>query len=138
MKIIHHWDQGVLDFTKTNFGRSLLRQWCLRPSLSIPEIEGRHDAVDNFIRGENIPTAEAMHMQLKGLKNAPRAFTRIKAGKGTVVEWQGLVRVSYSPQGAFSDMNNASPKFAYHASILMENVGDLAHAQGVPIIEKVT
>ena len=87
---------GILDFTKTNFGRSLLRQWCLRPSLSIPEIEGRHDAVDNFIRGENIPTAEAMHTQLKGLKNAPRAFARITAGKGTVAEWEGLVRVSLS------------------------------------------
>ena len=99
---------GILDFTKTNFGRSLLRQWCLRPSLSIPEIEGRHDAVDKFVQGENISTAEAMHAQLKGLKNTPRAFARIKAGKGTVVEWQGLVRVSYEFRAVSPSMNNAS------------------------------
>lgn len=84
---------GILDFTKTPFGRSLLRQWCLRPSLSIPEIEARHDAIACFTRGENVPVAEAMHSQLRGLKNALRSFSCMKGGKGTTLDWQTLVKV---------------------------------------------
>lgn len=84
---------GILDFTKTSFGRSLLRQWCLRPSLSISEIEARHDAVSCFVRGENSPVADAMHTQLKGLKNVMRSFGIVKAGKGTTTDWQVLVKV---------------------------------------------
>lgn len=91
---MHFGILGILDFTKTNFGRALLRQWCLRPSLSIPEIEGRHDAISCFNRGENIPIANTMHSQLKGLKNATRAFSRIKSGKSTTMEWQTIVKVS--------------------------------------------
>ncbi|KAF8320953.1 muts 5 family protein [Clavulina sp. PMI_390] len=109
---------GILDFTKTNAGRTLLRQWCIRPLLSIPEIEARHDAVACFIRGENTPITDAMHGQLKGFKNAPRAFTRIKLGKGATIEWRTLVT------------------FAYHAAMLMETLSDLSHTQDVAIIEK--
>ncbi|KAF8297748.1 hypothetical protein DL93DRAFT_760795 [Clavulina sp. PMI_390] len=109
---------GILDFTKTNAGRTLLRQWCIRPLLSIPEIEARHDAVACFIRGENTPITDAMHGQLKGFKNAPRAFTRIKSGKGATIEWRTLVT------------------FAYHVAMLMEALSDLSHTQDVPIIEK--
>ncbi|KAF8294171.1 hypothetical protein DL93DRAFT_856925 [Clavulina sp. PMI_390] len=109
---------GILDFTKTNAGRTLLRQWCIRPLLSIPEIEARHDAVACFIRGENTPITDAMHGQLKVFKNAPRAFTRIKMGKGATIEWRTLVT------------------FAYHVAMLMETLSDLSHTQDVLIVEK--
>lgn len=41
---------GVLDDTITNMGARLLKQWLLRPSLELPIIEARLDAVDELHR----------------------------------------------------------------------------------------
>ena len=84
---------GILDFTKTGLGKSLLREWCLRPSLSIPIISARHDAVECFIRAENLNISDTIHTHLKGLRNAPRCVGMIKAGKANVSDWQAVVKV---------------------------------------------
>lgn len=84
---------GILNTTRTSLGRNLLRQWCLRPSLSIPIISARHDAVACFIRPENIVTTDAMHSHLKGLKNMPRILKMLGSGRAGTNEWQGLVKV---------------------------------------------
>ena len=74
-------------------GRSLLRTWLLRPSLSISVIHSRQDAVACFLRPENIVTANAMHNHLKGLKNVPRLLNRMKDGRAKLSDWQALVKV---------------------------------------------
>ena len=76
-------------------GRSLLRTWLLRPSLSISVIRSRQDAVACFLRSENVATSNAMHNHLKGLKNVPRLLGLIKDGRAKLSDWQGLVKVNY-------------------------------------------
>ena len=84
---------GILNNTTASLGRSLLRTWLLRPSLLIPVITARHDAVACFLRSENLVTAAAMHSHLKGIKNVPRILGAMRSGKAGVGEWQGLVKV---------------------------------------------
>lgn len=84
---------GMLDSTRTTLGRSLLRTWLLRPSLSLEVINARHDAVECFSRPENIDIANVMHGQLKGIKNVPRVIAALRAGKAVLTDWQGLVKV---------------------------------------------
>ena len=84
---------GILNNTKTTLGRSLLHTWLLRPSLSIPVIVSRQNAVVCFLRSENLVTANTMHNHLKGLKNVPRILGLMKDGRAKLSDWQGLVKV---------------------------------------------
>ncbi|KAH9932680.1 DNA mismatch repair protein MutS [Epithele typhae] len=107
---------GILNATKTSLGRALMRQWFLRPSLS-PEVIGcRHDAVECFVRPDNIVTAEAMHGHLAGIKNVPKVLAALRSGKGKRSDWQGLV------------------KFAFHALLLRDAVLELHRASNVQIV----
>lgn len=84
---------GILNNTKTPLGRSLLRTWLSRPSLSMPVITARHDAVAAFLRPENLVTANAMHNHLKGIKNVPRILGSLSSGKARISDWQGVLKV---------------------------------------------
>ena len=84
---------GILNGTKTSLGRALMREWFLRPSMSLDVIRARHDAVQCFLRSDNIATVNSMHSHLNGTKNIPRTLASLKAGKGKVSDWQGLVKV---------------------------------------------
>jgi hypothetical protein len=44
---------GILNIARTPIGRTLMRQWFLRPSLDLDIISARQDAVDCFVRPEN-------------------------------------------------------------------------------------
>ncbi|KZT18625.1 hypothetical protein NEOLEDRAFT_1159406 [Neolentinus lepideus HHB14362 ss-1] len=109
---------GVLNHTKTTLGRLLLRTWCLRPSLSIEVINARHDAVACFLRPENLVTADSMHNMLKGIKNVPKILATMKAGKGGISEWQGLV------------------KFTFYSALLRDALSELYQGSTVQIISK--
>ena len=84
---------GTLNGTKTTLGRALLRTWLLRPSLSLSVINDRHEAVECFMRLENIATATLMHSHLKGIKNMPRILSLLRTGRGKLADWQGFVKV---------------------------------------------
>ncbi|KAI9451401.1 DNA mismatch repair protein MutS [Russula earlei] len=109
---------GTLDSTKTTLGRSLLRTWLLRPSLSFKVIDARHDAVECFTRPENLDIASVMHSQLGGIKNIPRILSALKAGKANLANWQGLV------------------KFTFHTAMLRDKLGELSVAGEVDIVKK--
>jgi MutS domain III len=97
---------GVLNVTKTNLGRQLLRTWLLRPSLSLSTISKRHDAVECFTRPENLVAVDLMHNHLKGLKNTPKILKALISGKAQLFDWQGFVKVCLS--------SHALLRWAYH------------------------
>lgn len=68
----------------------------MRPSLSLQTLEARHDAVECFLRPENLPVVGALQSQLKGIANIPRTLGSLRSGKGTISDWQALVKVSPS------------------------------------------
>ncbi|GBE85060.1 hypothetical protein SCP_0702460 [Sparassis crispa] len=109
---------GILNNTKTTLGRAMLREWLLRPSMSLPIINARHDALACFLRPENQVTADAMHTHLKGIKNVPRILAAMRAGRAKVSDWQGLV------------------KFTFHTLMLRDALFELAHASSVPIVKR--
>jgi len=84
---------GILNNTRTTLGRNLLREWLLRPSLSLSVIAARYSAVACFVDPDNITTADDIQGHLSGIKNTPRVLKMLKSGKGKVKDWQGLVEV---------------------------------------------
>ncbi|KAG6837182.1 hypothetical protein H0H93_013409 [Arthromyces matolae] len=110
---------GILNYTNTNLGRSLLRNWLLRPSLSLDVISKRHDAIGCFIRPENLTSMGAMHSHLKGIKNIPRIMKLLKMGRAKVSDWQGLV------------------KFTFHATMLGETATELHASSKIEILIKI-
>lgn len=84
---------GILNQTRTALGRNLLRQWLLRPSMSLKVIKERHDTVACFVNSENIPTSDRIHRNIGGLKGAPLALTRLRKGKATLQNWRAMVQV---------------------------------------------
>ncbi|KAI0755181.1 DNA mismatch repair protein MutS [Daedaleopsis nitida] len=109
---------GILNNTKTTLGRALMREWFLRPSMSLAVIGARHDAVQCFTRPENLATQNAMHSHLSGTKNVPRIVVAMKSGRAKVSDWQGLV------------------KFAFHALLLRDALSELNQAGAVDIVKR--
>ncbi|PIL22345.1 hypothetical protein GSI_15033 [Ganoderma sinense ZZ0214-1] len=109
---------GILNGTKTTLGRALMREWFLRPSISLEVINARHDAVACFLRPDNTSTKNAMQGHLNGTKNVPRVFGAIRTGKAKVSDWQALV------------------KFAFHALLLRDALSELKGAGGIEIVCK--
>ncbi|KAF9783468.1 muts domain V-domain-containing protein [Thelephora terrestris] len=109
---------GILNNTRTTLGRNLLREWLLRPSLSLPIIAARHAAVACFVNPDNITTAGDIQGHMSGIKNTPRAFKMLKSGRGKVQDWQGVV------------------KFAFHAAMIRDSLAELVHANHVDVLKK--
>ncbi|KAF5385688.1 hypothetical protein D9757_005471 [Collybiopsis confluens] len=109
---------GILNVTQTALGRSLMRTWLLRPSLSLSVINSRHDAVECFLRQENTTTANTLHGHLKGIKNVPRMLSVLRTGKAKVTQWQGLV------------------KFTVLCAMLKETLHELYEASNIDIVQK--
>jgi len=84
---------GILNNARTTLGRNLLREWLLRPSLSLPVITARHAAVACFVNPDNITTADDIQGHLSGIKNTPRILKMLRYGRGNVKDWQGIVEV---------------------------------------------
>ncbi|KAJ3865547.1 muts domain V-domain-containing protein [Lentinula novae-zelandiae] len=109
---------GILNVTDTTLGRVLMRSWLLRPSLSLSVIKSRHDAVECFLRLENVTTVTTLRGHLKGIKNVPRILSVLRSGKAKFVEWQGLV------------------KFTVLCAMLKETLTELYEASGLDIVQK--
>ncbi|KAG7088348.1 hypothetical protein E1B28_012352 [Marasmius oreades] len=109
---------GMLNTTSTTLGRSLMRMWLLRPSLSLSVINARHDAVACFMRPENVTSANVLKNHLKGLRNLPRMLTLLRSGRAKLGAWQGLI------------------KFTVCCALLRETLGDLHEAAGLHVVRK--
>lgn len=101
---------GILDNTRTSLGRNLLREWLLRPSLSLPVITARHAAVACLVDPDNMTTADDIQGHLSGIRNTPRILKMLKSGRAKVKDWQGVVEVGTNPAtlGTFS-LNEITP-----------------------------
>ncbi|KAI0076331.1 hypothetical protein K474DRAFT_1708271 [Panus rudis PR-1116 ss-1] len=111
---------GILNNTKTTFGRVLLREWLIRPSMSMATLSARHDAVECFMRPENSTLADTMHGHLLGIKNVPKTLAVLKAGKAKVSDWQAIV------------------KLAFHTMMIHDSIPELSHASHVDVTKKLS
>ncbi|KAH7334893.1 muts domain V-domain-containing protein [Rhizoctonia solani] len=110
----------LLNHTSTNLGRSLLRRWILRPSLSIPIITARHAAIECFTLTENVNTASNVRSNLRGLCQVPKTMALLRTGRGRLSEWRGVA------------------KFAYHVNLLKDTVRELSNWESIGAIDQVS
>ncbi|MBE7180883.1 MAG: hypothetical protein INR71_06690, partial [Terriglobus roseus] len=76
---------GLFHFlARTPQGKSLLRQWFLRPSLDLQTIGDRHDAVTAFVRPDNIVFVDELVKDLAHVKNVRSILLSLRKGvRGT-------------------------------------------------------
>ncbi|KAF8756590.1 ATPase domain of DNA mismatch repair MUTS family, partial [Rhizoctonia solani] len=108
----------LLNHTSTYLGRSLLRRWCLRPSLSITTIDARHAAIQCFLLPENMSAASTIRANLRGLCQMPKTMALLRTGRGRLPEWRGVA------------------KFAYHVNLLKDAVRELSDYENIGAVNQ--
>jgi DNA mismatch repair protein MutS len=78
----------VIDQTETPMGARLLRQWLLRPSLSLGEIESRLSGVEELVKGTVSRTE--IHRELKNVLDMERLLAKVTLGSATPRDLAGL------------------------------------------------
>lgn len=82
---------------KTVEGKTLLRQWFLKPLLNVSHIRERHEAINCFIKAANIPISREICQSLSKIANMRRSVLQIEQGRyrpGPRCEWQAIVSFS--------------------------------------------
>ncbi|KAI0246735.1 DNA mismatch repair protein MutS, partial [Lactifluus subvellereus] len=116
---------GTLDSTRTTLGHSLLRTWLLRPSHTLEVVNSRHDAVEYFTLPDNPDIANVMHSQLGGIKDIPRIFPTLRAGKANLTDWRGLVKfIVYTAmlRDELHNKRNVMAHLSYLFGLLVYNI----------------
>jgi DNA mismatch repair protein MutS len=72
---------GVLDETVTGMGSRLLKQWLLRPSMKIGELNARLDAVEELKAA--LILRDRLRVELKQVTDLERLMARISLGRAT-------------------------------------------------------
>ncbi|HKV42587.1 MAG TPA: DNA mismatch repair protein MutS [Blastocatellia bacterium] len=72
---------GLLDETVTGMGSRLLKQWIVRPSMKLGELNARLDAVDELKRATIM--RDRMRSELKNVSDLERLIGRISLGRTT-------------------------------------------------------
>ncbi|KND00198.1 MutS family protein MSH5 [Spizellomyces punctatus DAOM BR117] len=109
---------GIMDTTKTPMGRALLRQWFLRPSMSLDVIRERHTAVGYFLRPDIQFAMNQLRGSLKHVKNIPKILTKMRT-HASIVEWQAIL------------------KFSYYALKIRSDLRELGAHVKIPIVRKI-
>ncbi|MCP5488566.1 MAG: DNA mismatch repair protein MutS [Verrucomicrobia bacterium] len=81
---------GVLDTTKTAMGGRLLREWLLRPLVTLEGIRQRHDAVEDWTQRRK--ELQRIRESLGEVKDLERLISRLNAGTGNARDARALGR----------------------------------------------
>ena len=90
---------GILNSTKTKTGSFLLKQWFLRPSLSLPLLQQRHSAISCFLRSENTHIVAVIGKSLTRIRNIPKVLTALRKGKAKASDWSSILQVGVTNKG---------------------------------------
>ena len=116
-------------FAKTSQGRTLLRQYFLRPSLNLTIINERLDTISVLARPENDGTLVNITNRLSKIRNMRVVMSYLR--KGIV---SGLQR----NRGISSSVWSALRDFAFNVLNVADNMGDLLGGDSLPIRVKIT
>ncbi|XJO78713.1 hypothetical protein BDV3_003111 [Batrachochytrium dendrobatidis] len=61
---------GILNFSQTQAGKMLLKQWIMRPLLDLDTIKERHDSIEWFIQ-QDLSSRKMLQDSLRRLRNIP-------------------------------------------------------------------
>lgn len=100
----------------------MLKQWFLRPSLSIEIINERQESISVLLRADNDHVLKTLGRSLKKVKNIPKIIGQLKRGQGGGKrggEWDALVG------------------FVLHALKIRNDIQELSEGARIPIFQKV-
>lgn len=89
---------GILNGTRSPLGHIMLKQWFLRPSLSIEIITERHSSIGAFLRSENHHILATIGKSLRRVKNIPKVLAGLRRGQGSGRrggEWMALAQFAF-------------------------------------------
>lgn len=86
--------EGEINTTVTPLGKKLFHTWLLRPLVDIGRINARLDAVGVLAAAENTAARKGVKRELKHVNNALTFCQKIKSGRASWTDWEGLVKVS--------------------------------------------
>ncbi|PWW76611.1 hypothetical protein C7212DRAFT_357556 [Tuber magnatum] len=84
---------GIMNLTRSPLGHTMLKQWFLRPSLSIEVINERQDAISAFLRPDTSHMIQVIGKSLRKIKNIPKILAGLRKGpgrEGRSGEWSAL------------------------------------------------
>ncbi|KAK5665392.1 hypothetical protein QVD99_007744 [Batrachochytrium dendrobatidis] len=83
---------GILNFSQTQAGKMLLKQWIMRPLLDLDTIKERHDSIEWFIQ-QDLSSRKMLQDSLRRLRNIPKLL-RAMNSKLSLADWQALHQVN--------------------------------------------
>lgn len=89
---------GILNGTRSPLGHKMLKQWFLRPSLSIQVITERHASIAAFLRSENLHILVTVGKSLRKVKNIPKILAVLRRGQGGAGRgggWMALAQFAF-------------------------------------------
>ncbi|KAF8475653.1 muts domain V-domain-containing protein [Kalaharituber pfeilii] len=86
---------GIMNSTKTQTGFFMLKQWFLRPSLSMTVLQRRHNAIACLLHPQNAHVSAAITKSLTKIKNIPKVLGALRKGKGRAPDWASLLNFSF-------------------------------------------
>lgn len=104
----------LLDHTRTSFGSRILKEWVLRPLLSLSEIEERLDAIECIKEEINNVFFEALNQMLKNTSDLLRTLNRIAYGNTSRKEVYFFLK----------QIDQLERHFDIHSNFLRHQVGD--------------
>ncbi|PRP82029.1 mutS like protein [Planoprotostelium fungivorum] len=88
---------GIMDKTRSPVGRSMFRQWFLRPSLDVQVIQDRLNTISFFLDSDHPRDVllEEIDSCLKRFKDLLRIVHRIRAATASINDWRNLYESMY-------------------------------------------
>lgn len=89
---------GIMNGTRSPLGHVMLKQWFLRPSLSLSILTSRHDTLTAFLHPSNSHVLVALGKSLRYIKNIPKVLSGLRRGLGSGGrggEWISLAKFSF-------------------------------------------
>lgn len=112
---------------RTPQGRTLLRQYFLRPSLNLEVINERLDTMSIFLRPENVIQQEEMVKNLKNIKNIRTVMINLRKGVSSGSPKGGIKRP------VWSTIRN----FVFHALKIRDTILEISGYERVRICSKI-
>ncbi|CAZ86442.1 unnamed protein product [Tuber melanosporum] len=84
---------GIMNLTRSPLGHTMLKQWFLRPSLSIEAINERQDSISAFLRPDVSHMTQVIGKSIRKIKNIPKILAGLRKGpgrEGRSGEWSAL------------------------------------------------
>jgi DNA mismatch repair protein MSH5 len=81
---------GILDRTVSTCGRTLMREWLLKPSKNLQVITERHKSIEALLKPECTSFVGEVSTRIRRVRDAPKIMFRIRTVTNSLSDWKAL------------------------------------------------